>query len=81
MRLLQRAMRRANLPLKMTQGFSPHPKLSLRRALKLGLESEHEEASIILKEPLDAAEFKARLQPQLPQGLTIKNAQGNFSQH
>jgi radical SAM-linked protein len=81
MRLLQRAMRRAGLPLKMTQGFSPHPKLSLQRALKLGLESEHEEASILLKEPLDAAEFKARLQRQLPQGLTIKNAQGNFSQH
>ena len=37
MRLFTRAMRRANLPLKMSEGFSPHPKLSFKRALKLGL--------------------------------------------
>jgi radical SAM-linked protein len=30
MRLFMRAMRRADLPLKMSEGFSPHPKLSLK---------------------------------------------------
>ena len=49
MRLFMRAMRRAELPLKMSEGFSPHPKLSFKRALKLGVESQQEEASIILK--------------------------------
>ena len=79
MRLFARAMRRAELPLKMSEGFSPHPKLSLKRALKLGLESEHEEASIVLRFPVTAEEFKNRLQKKLPEGIQIKNAQGNFN--
>jgi radical SAM-linked protein len=77
MRLLTRAMRRANLPLKFTQGFSPHPKLSMKRALKLGVESDNEEASIDLKEPIAPEEFKGRLQEQLPEGIEIKNVQRN----
>jgi radical SAM-linked protein len=79
MRLFTRAMRRADLPLKMTEGFSPHPKLSLKRALKLGVESEHEEASIMLKFPVEPADFRNRLQKQLPEGIEIKDVQGNFN--
>jgi len=73
MRLFMRALRRADLPLKITEGFSPHPKLSILRALKLGLESDNEEASILLKEAIGPEEFKHRLQEQLPQGIEIKN--------
>ena len=73
MRLFTRSMRRARLPLKMTEGFSPHPKLSLKRALKLGLESESEEGSILLKEVVSPDDFKARLQKELPEGITIKS--------
>lgn len=72
MRLFMRAMRRAEFPLKMTEGFSPHPKLSLKRALKLGVESQTEEATILLREMLRAQDFKERLQRQLPNGLEIK---------
>ena len=79
MRLFMRAMRRAELPLKMSQGFSPHPKLSLKRALKLGLESEHEEASILLRFPVEPADFKNRLQKQLPEGIEVKDVQGNLN--
>ena len=79
MRLLTRAMRRAELPLYFTQGFSPHPKLSIKRALKLGLESENEEASIILEEPVSPENFLTRLQEQLPEGIEIKNVQGNIN--
>ncbi|MBN1914061.1 MAG: DUF2344 domain-containing protein [Candidatus Omnitrophica bacterium] len=74
MRLFMRALRRADFPLKISEGFNPHPKLSIKRALKLGLESENEEASIILKEPVDSADFKTRLQQQLPSGIRIKEA-------
>lgn len=77
MRLFMRALRRADLPLKMTQGFSPHPKFSIKRALKLGLESDNEEASIILKERISLEEFKEGLQRQLPKGIEIKNVEGN----
>ncbi len=79
MRLFTRAMRRAELPLKMSEGFSPHPKLSLKRALKLGVESEHEEASIVLRFPVEPADFKDRLQKKLPEGIEVKDAQGNFN--
>ena len=79
MRLFMRAMRRAELPLKMTEGFSPHPKLSLKRALKLGIESEQEEASIVLRFPVIPEDFKNRLQKQLPEGIQVKDVQGNFN--
>jgi radical SAM-linked protein len=79
MRLFMRAMRRADFPLKMSEGFSPHPKLSLKRALKLGLESQHEEAAIVLQFPVELADFKNRLQKQLPEGIEIKDVQGNFN--
>lgn len=79
MRLFTRAMRRADLPLKMTEGFSPHPKFSIKRALKLGLEAEAEEASVILKEPIRPEEFKEKLQGQLPEGIKVKDAKGNIN--
>jgi len=73
MRLFTRAMRRADLPIKMTEGFSPHPKFSIKRALKLGLESGHEEALITLKAWIGQEEFRERLQKQLPPGIQIKS--------
>jgi len=79
MRLFVRAMRRAELPLKMTQGFSPHPKFSIKRALKLGLESGHEEAVLSLRESMEADEFRKKLQEQLPKGIEVKYVERNFS--
>jgi radical SAM-linked protein len=74
MRLFMRGFRRAELAVKITQGFSPHIKLSIKRALKLGLESENEEALVILKQAIDPEEFKRRLNQQLPEGISIKQA-------
>ncbi len=79
MRLFMRAMRRADLPLKLSEGFSPHPKLSFKRALKLGVESEQEEASIVLRFPVEPENFKTSLQKQLPEGIKVKDVQGNFN--
>lgn len=72
-----RALRRAELPIKYTQGFNPHPKFSIKRALKLGVESENEEAAIVLKEPMNLEEFEERLQKQLPEGIQIRDVQRN----
>lgn len=73
MRLFTRAFRRACLPVKMTEGFNPHPKFSIKRALKLGLESEYEEATVALKELIKAEDFKHRLEEQLPDGIRISS--------
>jgi len=67
-------MRRADLPLKITEGFSPHPKFSIKRALKLGLESEKEEATILLKEFVQPEQFRERINRQLPEGIEVREA-------
>ena len=72
MRLFTRAMRRAGLPIKLTEGFSPHPKFSIKKALKLGIESDNEEATAGLKEPIESIDFINRLQQQLPEGIKLK---------
>lgn len=72
MRLFARALRRAGLPLKMTEGFSPHPKLSFKRALKLGAESDYEEGTIILSDFIEPEIFQTKLQQQLPAGIVLK---------
>ncbi len=74
MRLFMRALRRAGLPVKITEGFHPHPKLSISRALKLGLESDHEEGAITLVQYVKPEEFIRRLQAQLPKGIEIREA-------
>lgn len=72
-RLFQRAARRADIPLVISQGFSPRPKISFKRALKLGIESESEEAVFHLNGQISKEDFENRLQAQLPEGIVIKN--------
>jgi len=79
MRLFARSLRRSQLPIKMTEGFSPHPKMSFKRALKLGVESDNEEATFIFKEYVSPEDFKRKLQEQLPQGISIKDVTVKFS--
>lgn len=74
MRLLMRAARRADMPLYFTEGFSPHPKLIIKRALKLGLESENEEAEIVLTQEIKPEIFMEELNKQLPDGIRVKQA-------
>ena len=42
MRTLQRALRRANVPLAYSQGFNPHPLMSFASPLALGCVGEKE---------------------------------------
>ena len=74
MRLLTRALRRADIPVRVTQGFNPHPKLSLVRAIKLGIESDHEEARIHLRWPVEPKEFLDKLNKVLPEGVGVSSA-------
>lgn len=71
MRLFQRALRRAEIPVAITGRFNPHPKISITPAVKLGKESTDLEANIYLSEPIDEQEFKIKLQEQLPEGIDI----------
>lgn len=71
MRLLDRAIRRAALPIAFTGGFHPGPRIMPANALPLGMTSAGEIVDFELTTPLDPTEFKARLQAQLPPNLPL----------
>lgn len=71
MRLWERALRRSGLPLAYTQGFSPHPRLSLAAPLAVGVTSERELLELFLEQPVPLARVMKQLVPQLPQGLEL----------
>ncbi len=73
-RLVQRAMRRADLPLSYSQGFNPHPILSFASALSVGYTSDAEWMDVRLSEDVAPEEFAARLNTALPDGLYLRNA-------
>ncbi len=71
MRLFGRAARRAEIPLTITKGFNPHPRISVQPALKLGKESHSLEAFFRLDGWMKPSEFKEKLQQMLPEGIDI----------
>ena len=77
-RLFERALRRAALPLAMTEGFSPRPKVHFGLALSTGYESMAEYLDVDLREgEADHVQIEAlpgRLSALLPPGLDVVNA-------
>jgi radical SAM-linked protein len=73
LRLLARAMRRADVPVTLSQGFSPRPKLRLSRALKVGVASPREEGEVFLDECWEPSRLKERLAAALPPGIELKD--------
>ncbi|WP_223050207.1 TIGR03936 family radical SAM-associated protein [Leptothermofonsia sichuanensis] len=70
-RLFDRAVRRAAIPIAFTGGFHPGPRISPANALPLGVTSTGEIVDFELTEPMDGADFQARLAAQLPAELPI----------
>jgi len=71
-RLFQRAVRRACLPVALSQGFNPHYKIGFGKALKLGIESESEKVIFSMDSWMDPEEFKEKINKKLPEGIKIK---------
>lgn len=74
MRLFIRALRRASLPLAYTQGFNPHPRLSLASPLPVGVTASAEYGEIFLSVSLDCDRFLRTVGEQLPPGLKLTGA-------
>lgn len=74
MRLFQRAFRRANIPIKYSEGFNPHPRFSLATALALGVSSDGEYMDVELDENIDIDSFVQNLNNVLPDGVKILKA-------
>ncbi len=68
-RLWDRLLRRANLPVAFTRGFHPHPRLGFAPPLPVGLLSEDEYIDIDLARPLAADELVDGLKDVMPEGM------------
>jgi radical SAM-linked protein len=70
-RVWQRAFRRAGVMLAYSEGFNPHPRLSLAAPLALGVTGEAELMDVYTVQSVSNHAFAALVSPQLPSGLEI----------
>lgn len=70
-RALERALRRAQVPMAFSAGFHPHPKISYAGAAATGAASEAEYFEISVTERVDPERLREALDAALPDGLDI----------
>jgi radical SAM-linked protein len=70
-RALERALRRAQVPMAFSAGFSPHPKISYMGAAPTGAASEAEYFEIGLSARCDPEQVRAALDASLPPGIDV----------
>lgn len=73
-RAFERALRRAEVPMAYSAGFTPHPKVSYANAAPTGTGSEAEYLEIALTETRDPDKLRELLDESLPVGLDIIDA-------
>jgi len=73
-RTLQRAFRRAGLPLLYSNGFNPHPQFSFATAAATGMSSDCEWFEVQLFEPIAPEEFVRRANAAMPEGMSVTDA-------
>ena len=71
LRLFDRAIRRASIPISFTGGFHPGPRISPASALSLGITSTGEIVDFELTQEMDPAKFQAALAAQLPNQIPL----------
>jgi len=71
MRLWERALRRAGLPLAYSEGFTPHPQIALAAPLSVGVTSQAELMDVFLSRWVPPQSFMAQVSEQLPSGVEL----------
>ena len=74
MRAMQRALRRAGLPLRYSNGFNPHPILAFASALSVGTASQGEIMDVGLTEDMPPRDCLEALDGALPEGYRAVDA-------
>src|SRR6478735_6876771 len=74
MRSLERLLRRATLPFRMTEGFHPTPRLVLAQSLPLGVVGHAEVMELELTQEVEPDEVLRRLRAQAPAGIEFRSA-------
>lgn len=71
MHTMQRAFSRAGYALKYSEGFNPHPQISIALPLSVGVQSCCELMDFRLNGEIDPAEVPARLTAVMPEGIVV----------
>jgi radical SAM-linked protein len=70
-RALERALRRADVPVAFSAGFSPHPKISYANAAPTGAASEAEYVEVAVTRSCDPLQVRSAVDAALPPGLDV----------
>ncbi|NLY52526.1 MAG: DUF2344 domain-containing protein [Firmicutes bacterium] len=73
-RTVERAVRRAGLPVAYSQGFNPRPKIAFGSALALGITSSAEYVDMEFSDGFGINEFLRAINENLPSGIRFKEA-------
>ena len=79
MKVFERAIRRANIPIAMSKGFNPHPKLSIPLALSVGVAGKDEVLELELLKLIPPEILVERLGQQLPKEIHILSGEAILS--
>ena len=77
-RALERALRRAEIPMAYSSGFSPHPRISYANAAPTSAASEAEYVELGLKEVCAPAKVVEALNEVLPHGFVVLGDSADF---
>lgn len=72
--LFQRTLFQNKVDVKFSEGFNPHPRMSIAYPLPLGIESNSEYMEIYLNSKIDLKDFLVKMNERLPQGIKIVEA-------
>jgi radical SAM-linked protein len=73
-RMFSRALARAELPIRYSEGFNPHPRISLPLPRPVGIASDAERLVLELTGVVPPPDLQRRLQGQMPRGIRIDGA-------
>ena len=71
MRTVTRAFMRAECKLRYSEGFNPHPNISIALPLSVGCESVCEIMDFKMREDMPCEEIRKRLMTQFPEGIEV----------
>jgi radical SAM-linked protein len=74
LRMFRRALARAELPVRFTEGFNPHPRMAIVWPRPVGIASEAETIIVEFAEPIDPNDALRKLERETPRDLRMQHA-------
>jgi radical SAM-linked protein len=71
MRVWERALRRAKMPVLHSKGYNPRPKISIAAPLAVGITGQREVMDVTLERPVAPMDFATSVARQLPKGISL----------